>query len=178
MLIAPSVTVAPSVRAVAREYGDDPQPVYGISLAGLSDDELPGYVETLLADTREGSPRRAGYVPSTHLWWVEGDTFLGRVHIRHRLTPFLRDVGGHVGYHVVPPYRRRGHATAMLAAALPVAAALGIECLLVTCDADNVGSRKVIEANGGLLQDRREGKLRYWVPTATVRSDDALRSDR
>lgn len=58
----------------------------------------------------------------------------------------------------------------MLAAALPVAAALGIECLLLTCDADNVGSRKVINANGGLLQDQRGNKLRFWVPTTEAAS--------
>ncbi len=96
---------------------------------------------------------------------MEREQFLGRVHIRHRLTPFLRQVDGHPGYGVVPTDRRRGHATAMLAAALPVAAALGIECLLLTCDADNVGSRKVIDANGGLLQDQSGHKLRFWVPS-------------
>jgi predicted acetyltransferase len=52
----------------------------------------------------------------------------------------------------------------MLRATLPVAAGLGIEQLLITCDYDNVGSRKVIEACGGVLEDRRADKLRYWVP--------------
>jgi len=164
-LIIPRVTVAPSVRAAARKHGDDPQEPYSSAVAELADDQLAGYVENLVADTREGAPRPAGYVPSTHLWWVEGDEFLGRVHIRHRLTPFLREVGGHLGYHVVPPRRRRGHGTAMLAAAIPVAAALGIDCLLITCDTNNIGSRKVIESNGGLLQDQRDDKFRFWVPT-------------
>ncbi|HYN65972.1 MAG TPA: hypothetical protein VES93_03725 [Ornithinibacter sp.] len=36
---------------------------------------------------------------------------------------------------------------------------------LVTCDVDNVGSAKVIEANGGVLEDVRGDKKRYWVPT-------------
>jgi predicted acetyltransferase len=35
----------------------------------------------------------------------------------------------------------------------------------VTCDEDNLASRKVIETNGGVLSDRRADKLRYWVPT-------------
>jgi len=164
-LVLPRVAVAPSVRAAAREYRDDPQPVYSGSVAVLDDTELTAYVEGLLADTREGAERPSGYVPSTHLWWVEGEEFLGRVQIRHRLTPHLLEVAGHLGYHVVPHHRRRGHAKAMLAAALPIAAALGIDCLLLTCDSDNVGSRKVIEANGGLFQDQRGDKLRYWVPT-------------
>lgn len=53
----------------------------------------------------------------------------------------------------------------MLAHGLPVAAALGIDPALVTCDVDNVGSRRVIETNGGVLDDERRGKLRFWVPT-------------
>ena len=52
----------------------------------------------------------------------------------------------------------------MLAAALPVARGLGIDPALVTCDEDNVGSRKAIEGNGGVLEDVRRGKLRFWVP--------------
>lgn len=53
----------------------------------------------------------------------------------------------------------------MLAAALPRARALGIDAALISCDLDNVGSRKVILANGGTLQDEYEGKLRFWVAT-------------
>ena len=48
---------------------------------------------------------------------------------------------------------------------LPHAAALGIDPALVTCDVDNVGSAAVIEANGGVLEDVRGTKKRYWVPT-------------
>jgi predicted acetyltransferase len=46
-----------------------------------------------------------------------------------------------------------------------VARALGIGPALVTCDVGNVGSRAVIERNGGVLEDERAGKLRFWVPT-------------
>ncbi len=53
----------------------------------------------------------------------------------------------------------------LLAAVLPEAAALGIDQALVTCDEDNLGSRAVIETNGGVLEDRRGRKRRYWVPT-------------
>jgi predicted acetyltransferase len=111
----------------------------------------------------------AAFVPFTTLWWAEGDTYLGRISIRHRLNDALREIGGHIGYDVRPSARRRGHATAMLAAALPRAAALGIERALITCDTANTASRKVIERNGEVLQDRRGDKLRYWTPTAPAR---------
>jgi predicted acetyltransferase len=97
------------------------------------------------------------------LWWVDDEEYLGRLTIRHRLTSQLRNVGGHIGYGVRPSARRRGHATAMLAAALPVARGLGIDRVLVTCDHDNIASRKVIEANGGVLQEPRGVILRYWI---------------
>ncbi len=86
--------------------------------------------------------------------------------IRHRLTPFLLEVAGHIGYSVRPSARRRGVATAALREALPLASALGIDPVLVTCDDDNLGSARVIEANGGVLEDVRGRKRRYWVATA------------
>jgi predicted acetyltransferase len=125
------------------------------------------YVDDLLIQAREDAPRPTGWVPSTTLWYIDGTTYLGRLAIRHRLTPMLREVGGHIGYDVRPSARRRGYATAMLRDALPIAREIGIESALVTCDTDNVGSRKVIEANGGVLEDERHGKLRFWVDTSS-----------
>jgi predicted acetyltransferase len=52
----------------------------------------------------------------------------------------------------------------MLGEALPLALALGLDQVLITCDTDNVASRKVIEANGGRYEDTRGNKLRYWIP--------------
>jgi predicted acetyltransferase len=124
------------------------------------------YVAALRADELPDTPRPAGYVPCTTLWWLAEDEYLGRLAIRHRLTPALLEAGGHIGYDVRPAARRRGYATAMLRAALPLAAALGIDPALVTCDSDNVASRRVIERNGGALEDERAGKLRFWVPTS------------
>ena len=128
--------------------------------------EFASYVRWLRADALEESPRGPGFVPATTLWWTDNHEYLGRLTIRHRLTPRLLEIGGHIGYDIRRSARRRGHATSMLAAALPVAREMGIDPALITCDEDNVASRKVIEANGGVLEDTRAGKLRFWVPTA------------
>ncbi|WP_405730132.1 GNAT family N-acetyltransferase [Streptomyces sp. NBC_01537] len=101
----------------------------------------------------------------TTLWYVDGHRFLGRLAIRHELTAPWGQFIGHIGYDVRPGARRRGHATAMLRAALPYAYGLGLDPALVTCDTGNVPSRKVIEACGGRFADELDGKLRYWVPT-------------
>lgn len=124
------------------------------------------YVSWLRDQALEESPRPPTHVPSTTLWWVDGEEYLGRLAIRHRLTPGLREIGGHIGYDVRPSARLRGHATAMLRAALPIAYGLGIDPALVTCQADNVGSRTVIERNGGIIDHAGAGILRFWVPTS------------
>jgi predicted acetyltransferase len=123
------------------------------------------FVEAVKADALEETPRPVAHVPCTTLWWVDGPEYLGRLAIRHRLTDFLLEVGGHIGYDVRPSRRRHGHATAMLQQALPWAHDLGIDPALVTCDDDNAGSVRVIEAAGGVLEDVRGIKRRYWVPT-------------
>lgn len=123
------------------------------------------YTARLQADAFEGTPRRPGWVPCTTLWYVEGSEYLGRLAIRHRLTRWLLELGGHIGYDVRPSARRKGYATDMLRDALPIAKQLGIEDVLVTCDVDNTASRRVIEKNGGRLEDERGGKLRFWIRT-------------
>jgi len=130
--------------------------------------ERPGEPAFYLADLRGAAlptPFPDGYVPQSTYWWVAGDEYLGRLAIRHRLTSHLLAEGGHIGYAVRPSARRRGHATAMLAAALPLAAALGIDTAHLDCEDDNVASRRVIERNGGWLERREAGSLYFLVPT-------------
>ena len=123
------------------------------------------YVQWLLDQSTEDANRPAHFVPSTTRWLVDGDEYLGRLGIRHRLTPDLFERGGHIGYDVRASARRRGYATQMLRDALPIAYALGIDPALVTCDTTNIASRKVIEHNGGVFEDQRGDKLRFWVST-------------
>ncbi|MFD4632926.1 GNAT family N-acetyltransferase [Streptomyces sp. NPDC058284] len=133
----------------------------------------PAVFASYVAEVRAAAyPAEPLAVPVTTLWYVEGADYLGRITIRHTVaTRFLREYGGHIGYEVRPTARRRGHATDMLRACLPYAAGLGLESVLVTCDTDNTGSRKVIEAAGGTFEDERGGKLRYWIGTGRIRTD-------
>jgi predicted acetyltransferase len=131
-----------------------------------TEEGFAAFVVYLDADALSGTERPTGHVPQSTWWLVDDDEYLGRISVRHELTEWLREYGGHIGYEVRPSARRRGHATTMLRAVLPHAHALGIESALLTCDEDNVASAKVIEAAGGVLEDRRGIKLRYWVPTA------------
>jgi predicted acetyltransferase len=132
---------------------------------------LAGWLEEAAADFAgfvEGrrTVRELWGVPVTELWFMDGTKYLGTVIIRHRLTPALEHAGGHIGYHVVPGQRRRGHATQMLAQAMAVCQQLGLREVLVTCPVDNLGSRRVIEANGGALDRIVDGEAHYWLFTS------------
>jgi len=111
---------------------------------------------------RRGVRTRWG-VPSTIFWYVSGEYYLGTLVVRHRLTPELAETGGHVGYHVVAPWRRQGHATRMLAAGLAECRRLGIGEVLLTCDLANEPSRRVILSNGGVPDGQKQGKDRFWI---------------
>lgn len=109
-----------------------------------------------------------GRVAATFLLAEHDGQVVGRVSIRHALTPFLLLEGGHIGYGVRPAWRRRGFATSILRQSLLLTDELGIDRVLVTCDDDNVASAAVIEAAGGALEDVRTGhdgtaKRRYWI---------------
>ncbi|TWD73272.1 acetyltransferase (GNAT) family protein [Kribbella amoyensis] len=130
--------------------------------------EFARLIEAIRSEARPETEMPADLVHQTVLWFVEDDEWLGRLSVRHRLTPHLLELGGHIGYVVRPSARRKGYATQMLVQSLPYAAKLGIDPALVTCDNDNVASRKVIVAAGGELEDERHGKLRFWVPTRLV----------
>ncbi|MBU6323347.1 MAG: GNAT family N-acetyltransferase [Patescibacteria group bacterium] len=126
-----------------------------------------GYLRALRDEAR-GVHLPPGWVPATTYWLVEEGTFIGRVTIRHRLNAYLRDEGGHIGYAVRASKRRKGYGTQLLRRALAKAAAMGLKRVLVTCDDTNVGSRKIIEANGGVLENRKRAasgvlKRRYWI---------------
>ncbi len=132
--------------------------------------EPPGFARLVRVVVEAKNPfaaRPADYVPWTELWMARGDEYLGRITLRHELTDALLTWGGHIGYAVRPSARRQGHASAALRGMLAVAEARNIDPVLVTCDVDNLGSRRVIEGAGGVFEDVREGKRRYWVPSGT-----------
>jgi predicted acetyltransferase len=105
-------------------------------------------------------------VPASVYWYTAGAHYLGTLVIRHELTPDLLVAGGHVGYHVVAPWQRQGHATRMLAAGIAEARRLGLTRILLTCTPDNEASQRVILANGGRPDQTLGEELRYWIEVA------------
>ena len=88
---------------------------------------------------------------------------VGFLNLRLRLSDYLLEVGGHIGYSIRPYARGKGLAKEQLRQGLQVARSKNIKRVLVTCDCDNAASRAVILANAGALEDVRGGKERYWI---------------
>jgi predicted acetyltransferase len=108
------------------------------------------------------------------LFWIWDGAFCGAINLRFRrgTEDLPAHVSGHVGYAVVPWKGGMGYGKRAFALLLPFAAADGLARVLVTSDENNVASRKVIRANGGVLtgrvaapDDPEKYQLRFWVPT-------------
>lgn len=122
-----------------------------------------------IKDREDPAKVPSGRVPVTFMCGFVGGDVVGRVSIRHGLSDSIREVGGHIGYGTVPRFRQQGYATEMLRQSLAFCRKLGLERVLLTCDEDNVGSRKAIELCGGRFErhcaDSGDGvkKRRYWI---------------
>lgn len=138
--------------------------------------DFDSFVQMLL-DRERG--REDILVPETHLWVIAEGQYAGRVGIRHYLNNRLREWGGHIGYQIRPSMRGRGIGTRACALGLLEARALGIKRALLTCNDDNLASARIIENNGGVLENVARldnGTLyrRYWIDLRT----DAERQPR
>lgn len=170
-LIHPSSLYKESFIQAVKEYQAEPSE-YRRDFLDLDttwlEQHFDEYVSRVLGQA-EGKNLPEGFVPQTTLWLADNGEFIGSISIRHSLTEHLRREGGHIGYDIRPSKRRMGYGKKLLALALPEAKALGFTEVLLTCNADNTGSKKIIEANGGVFEnsiavhDGKQTKLRYHI---------------
>ncbi len=119
---------------------------------------------------REINPKQ-GRVPDTNFWLIVNEECVGTINIRHSLTENLKKIGGHIGYGIKPSERKKGYGTHMLKLALIECKKMGLNKVLITCSPNNIGSVKIIENNGGVLENEiiveidKENRrtLRYWI---------------
>ncbi len=120
------------------------------------------YISSELAKEK-GLNIPAGYVAESVFWLIDQEEFIGKVNIRHQLTEKLKQAGGHIGYDIRPSLRNRGYGKNILRLALEEAKKIGKDQVLLTCNVNNLPSKKVIEENGGIFQDQLNDNLRYWI---------------
>ncbi len=169
-LVYPNIKYKDSYIDAVKEYQDENQGhgrYLELNLEKLKTD-FESYVEKLKSESN-GENLKSGYVQHTEFWLVDEDKYIGRVDIRHVLNDHLLKVGGHIGYDIRKSERNKGYGTQALKMALPFAKNLGLEKVLITCDSTNIGSRKIIESNGGIFENEIPGengepsKLRFWI---------------
>ena len=170
-LVRPDVALHASWATAMAEFHAESSHVHGAGLFHLPPEQqwdlteagCRRLVEVLLANAEE--PADPAHVPCEYTWITDGQDVIGVMALRTRLNAWLLDQGGHIGYAIVASRRRRGHASRALALAVRRAGELGIDRVLVTCDDDNAASAATIERGGGVLEDVRGDKRRYWIAT-------------
>lgn len=162
-MIVPTEELRAEFLAMAEEYLAAGEDRYNSAM-----DDLSAYIRHLSDGSRDIS-LPPGRVPYSTFWLAASCYLVGRSTIRHHLTPALEYEGGHIGYDIRPSERKKGYGTLILKLTLEEAQRLGLWRVFLTCDTNNIGSAKIIEKNGGVLQDevisQRTGKLisRYWI---------------
>ena len=169
-MIIRRLTEADEAEALAAHVIMEESDQFGFLLGYKPGEDWAGFILRLKANEKGEELAEDWMIPSTFLVAEIDGKIAGRVSIRHTLNAFLANVGGHIGYCVLPDFRKRGVATAMLKHGTTVARKNGITEVLVTCKEGNIGSQKVIESNGFTFEqfiDDAESKTtyrRYWLP--------------
>jgi predicted acetyltransferase len=171
-LVRPDVRLHTSWAATITEFGGETLHGSGVwhgdgGPLDLTEAGCAAFVAMVLAKADPAHELSDGLVHCDYYWITDGagsdEEVIGFLAVRHALTAWLLEEGGHIGFSVRPSRRGQGHASRALALAVGRSAELGLDRVLVTCDEDNLASARTIERNGGVLEDTRNGKRRYWI---------------
>ncbi|MEH6445330.1 MAG: GNAT family N-acetyltransferase [Oceanospirillaceae bacterium] len=117
----------------------------GLALYASAIGDCESYLKKRIAYA-EGKGLPEGWPPISMHFCIESGSILGAIRVRHGTTEYIENVIGHIGYETLPQARGKGIASAMLAW---VKNHVISDIAIVTCDANNFSSQKVIEKCGG-----------------------------
>ena len=100
---------------------------------------------------------------------LNDNKIIGMINIRWNLNECMLRFAGHIGYSVRPTERRKGYNKINLYLGLIEVKKIGLDRVMLGCNASNLGSDKTIQALGGILErseiDPRDNELDniYWI---------------
>ena len=110
---------------------------------------VDGDLELSLVATRPSEPDK-GLVPEYSFKMILSgtDAEIGGINLRIGDTERLRMYAGHLGYGVRPEHRGHRYAARACRLVLPLARKHNMETLWITCNPDNIASRRTCELTG------------------------------
>ncbi len=174
-LVKPQERYLPSVRQAVAEYKNAPSEyeIHAVSkMIKAADDNFATYFINTENESL-GVNLKSGYVAHTVYWLIEGDKYIGTFDLRHSLTPYLENIGGHIAYQIRPSAQRKGYAVSGLKLCFEYARERRIERVLITCNEHNIGSygvmRKLMLEMGGTeispFTEDGVANRRVWINT-------------
>lgn len=169
-LVKPAVEYGEAYAEMVREFLQTEEAWFNNFPLALED--FPAFVREL-----EGEAQGLNLPPdvvSQQTYWLlqedeEGAILLREIRLRPTLPEPFEQYHGHIGYNIRPSERGRGYATLQLALVLREARRYGLARVMLTIEGDNPASVRVIEKNGGWLDERRgshgsgEELACYWI---------------
>ena len=133
------------------------------NMTALSIPEWVKFVE----NTKYKETVTPGFVTAHTFFALDDNKIVGIINARHELNDYLLNLGGHIGYSVRKSERRKGYAKKMLKYSSEFLFSLGLDTILITCDKNNIASKRTIESCGGILENEvieaTRTTLRYWI---------------
>ncbi len=147
-LILPDPRYEESYRSYIAELGDEERYPFPLD---FEHEDFAALLQKV-AELADGVNVPDGFVPSTTFWLVQDGEILGVSNLRHFLNARIRHCGGHIGLSIRPSARGRGLGNRLMAMTIQKARDRGIGEVHVHCAKGNVGSTRMIRANGGVLE--------------------------
>lgn len=145
-LTPPEPKYLPSVLEAIAEYKSQPSPfeIHAVSkMISASENNFATYFQDV-DNAAKGLNLKPRYVANTVFWLIDNEQYIGSINLRHTLTPNLEKVGGHIAYQIRPSQYHKGYAYAALLLCLNKAKKMGLDKILVTCEAENIASYSVM----------------------------------
>lgn len=174
-LLLPDEKYLPSVNEAIKEYVSAPSDFEVSVVRKMIDAQKNNFADYFLQTENErlGINLKPDRVCHSVFWLIDDDQYIGSFDLRHSLTPYLKNIGGHIAYQIRPSEYRKGYAYAGLQLCLKKAAELGLSKVLLTCKENNAASygvmHKAMITTGGIedtpYNDNGVINKRVWLWT-------------